>query len=317
MVTFCLVAGLVLLFVGGEVLVRGAVGTARAFAVSPLLIGLTIVAMATSAPELVVSLEAALQNRPAIAIGNVVGSNIANVLLILGVASLIAALPCERAMVMRDGMMMVVGSVTLVILGFTGAIDRWQGVLLFVLLLGFIGYGFYKERSGKDAAAKLHEEEAEEIPSPPGGTLGSIVALLIGLVMLVVGAQLLVYGATETARSFGVSEAVIGLTLVAVGTSLPELASVSVAVWRGHADVAIGTVIGSNIFNIFGILGVTAVTKPIPIEPSFIDLDIWVMLASAVLLIPLMVTGGRVTRGEGSLLLVSYFCYIGWLYRFA
>ena len=272
MVTFCLVAGLVLLFVGGEALVRGAVGTAREAAISPLLIGLTIVAMATSAPELVVSLEAAWQGRPAIAVGNVIGSNLANILLILGTASVIAVLPCQRALVLREGSMMVFGAFLIVGLAFYGTIERWHGVALLFMLVTFIGYTFWQERRSRDEAAKLHETEADDIPTPPGGLMGAIGLVLLGVGMLAIGAQLLVYGATNLARDFGVSEAVIGLSVVAIGTSLPELASVCVAAWRGQVEVALGNVIGSNIFNSFAILGATAVTKPIEIDQSFLCL---------------------------------------------
>ncbi len=315
MVTFCLVAGLVLLFGGGEVLVRGAVGTARSFAVSPLLIGLTVVAMATSAPELVVSLKAAWAGRPAIAIGNVVGSNIANILLILGVAALICALPCRKALVYRDGSMMVAGSLVLLVLVYTGSIERWHGACLLVALVAFLIYSFRRESQQGNGAAQVHESEADEVPSPPGGTAGSIGFLLLGIGLLVFGAQLLVYGATETARSFGVSEAVIGLSLVAIGTSLPELASVGVAAWRGHTDVALGNVIGSNIFNIFAILGATSLTLPISIDAHFQGIDIWLMAGSSALLLPLMLSGARLSKVEGVLFLAAYVAYIGWLFQ--
>ncbi|HKK29973.1 MAG TPA: calcium/sodium antiporter [Alphaproteobacteria bacterium] len=314
MITFCLISGLILLFVGGEALVRGAVGTARLLAVSPLLIGLTVVAMATSAPELVVSLQAALNERPAIAIGNVIGSNIANILLILGAASLIATLPCRRALVYRDGSMMLLGSFLLLGLVYSGSIERWHGIGLLLVLAAFIIVTFLKERRGGNGGAQVHESEADEVPSPPGGTLGAAIALLVGIAALVGGAELLVYGATETARAFGVSEAVIGLSLVAVGTSLPELASCGVAAWRGHTDVALGNVIGSNIFNVFAILGATATTIPVPIDPHFTGLDIWVMLVASVLLLPLMMSGAKLSRLEGSLFLTCYAGYIGWLY---
>ncbi len=314
MVTFCIVAGLILLFAGGEALVRGAVGTARSFDVSPLLIGLTIVAMATSAPELVVSLEAAWVGRPAIAIGNIVGSNIANILLILGVAAIIAELPCRKILIYRDGSMMVIGSLLLVGLVYMGNIERWHGIVLLVILTGFLVYSFRYESTGGNGAAEIHQSEADEVPDPPGGTWGSIAFLIVGIAMLITGAQLLVYGATETARAFGVSEAVIGLSLVAIGTSLPELASVVVAAWRGHTDVALGNVIGSNIFNIFAILGATSTTVPIDIDLHFRGVDVWLMLGASVLLLPLMLSGARLSRVEGILFLAAYAAYIGWLY---
>jgi cation:H+ antiporter len=316
MVTFSLVAGLVMLFVGGEGLVRGAVGTARALNISPLLIGLTVVAMATSAPELLVSLGAALDGKPALAVGNVVGSNIANILLILGVAALISPLRCPRALVYRDGVMMVVGMAIVAALAIHGVIEHWHGIAMLLMLAGFVVYTFRTEQREHNGAAVVHTSEADDVPSPPGGAGGAVAMLGLGLTMLLVGAELLIYGATETARNLGVSEAVIGLSLVAVGTSLPELASVSIAAWRGHSDVAVGNVIGSNIFNVFAILGTTSTVVPVPIAPEFLGVDIWVMLASSVLLLPLMLSGARICRIEGGLFLGSYVAYIGWLYSY-
>jgi cation:H+ antiporter len=316
MVTFCLIAGLVLLFVGGEALVRGAVGAARALNVSPLLIGLTVVAMATSAPELVVSLGAALDDKPAIAVGNVVGSSIANILLILGVAAVISPLRCHPALVYRDGMMMVAGMVIVTALGFYGVIEHWHGAIMVAMLVVFIVYTFWSEQREHSGSAKIHADEAEEVPSPPGGVTGAFLLLAAGLAMLLVGAEMLIYGATETARGLGVSEAVIGLSLVAVGTSLPELASVTVAAWRGHAEVAVGNVIGSNIFNVFAILGLTSSVVPVPIDAEFIAVDVWVMLGSSILLLPLMLSGARICRVEGAVFLGGYVAYIGWLYTF-
>jgi cation:H+ antiporter len=314
MVTFCLIAGLTLLFVGGEALVRGAVGAARALDISPLLIGLTVVAMATSAPELVVSLGAALEGKPSIAIGNLVGSNIANILLILGIAAIIAPLPCQKALVYRDGTMMVLGMVILTGLGLYGIIERWHGIAMLLALVSFLVYTFRAERREHNGAAEVHTSEADEVPSPPGGTTGALLLLGGGLAMLLIGAEMLIYGATETARGLGVSEGVIGLSLVAIGTSLPELASVGIAAWRGHTEVALGNVIGSNIFNVFAILGATSTVVPVPIGAEFISVDVWVMLGASVLLLPLMLSGAKLTRVEGGLFLGAYVAYIGWLY---
>jgi cation:H+ antiporter len=314
MVTLSLVAGLTLLFVGGEALVRGAVGTARALDISPLLIGLTVVAMATSAPELVVSLGAAFDGKPSIAIGNVVGSNIANILLILGISALIMPLPCARDLVYRDGNVMLLAALALVGFSLFGVIERWHGAVMVAALAMFIGITFLLERRRRNGAAKVHEHEAEEVPSPPGGVGVAVILIVAGIAGLVVGAELLIFGATETARGLGVSEAVIGLSLVAVGTSLPELASCAIAAWRGHSDVALGNVIGSNIFNVLAILGITSSTIPLPIDPQFIEVDMWVMLGASALLLPLMLTGARICRIEGGLFLAAYAAYIGWLY---
>jgi len=314
MVTISLIAGLTLLFVGGEALVRGAVGTARALDVPPLLIGLTVVAMATSAPELVVSLGGALGGQPSIAIGNVVGSNIANILLILGVAALISPLPCAKDLVFRDGGVMLLSAVALSAFSLFGVIERWHGALLVSALVAFVTATFLLERRRRNGAAKVHEHEAEEVPTPPGGAAVAVTLIVAGITGLVVGAELLIFGATETARGLGVSEAVIGLSLVAVGTSLPELASCAIAAWRGHSDVALGNVIGSNIFNVFAILGITSSTIALPIDPQFIAVDVWVMLGASVLLLPLMLTGARICRVEGALFFATYAAYIAWLY---
>lgn len=314
MVTISLIAGLTLLFTGGEALVRGAVGTARALEISPLLIGLTVVAMATSAPELVVSLGAALDGKPSIAIGNVVGSNIANILLILGVAALIAPLPCAKGLVYRDGAVMLFSALVLTGFSLFGVIERWHGAVMVAALAGFVTATFLLERRRRNGLARVHEHEAEDVPTPPGGVGMALALVLVGIVGLVVGAKLLIFGATETARGLGVSEAVIGLSLVAVGTSLPELASCAIAAWRGHSDVALGNVIGSNIFNVFAILGITSSTIPLPIDPQFIAVDMWVMLGASALLLPLMLTGARLSRTEGGLFLGAYAAYIGWLY---
>lgn len=314
MVTISLIAGLTLLFIGGEALVRGAVGTARALDISPLLIGLTVVAMATSAPELVVSLGAALGGKPSIAIGNVIGSNIANIFLILGIAALIAPLPCAKGLVYRDGGVMLLAAMVLSGFSLFGVIERWHGAVMVAALAGFVTLTFLLERRRRNGLARVHEHEAEDVPTPPGGVGVALTLILAGIVGLVVGAELLIFGATETARGLGVSEAVIGLSLVAVGTSLPELASCAIAAWRGHSDVALGNVIGSNIFNVLAILGITSSVIPLPIDPQFIAVDIWVMLGASALLPPLMLTGARLSRTEGGLFLGAYAAYIGWLY---
>lgn len=308
------VAGLVLLFFGGELLVRGAVAVARRFGISPLVIGLTIVAAGTSAPELVVSLLAALDGKPDIALGNVVGSNIANILLILGAAAILSPMRADPVLIRRDGLVMIGASLLLVALALTGSFERWQGGIMIAGLLAFTAWAYVSERRGA-APGKLHAEEAEEMSDIPLGPWIAVGAVVGGIAILVAGSELLVEGAVAIATAVGILEAVIGLSLVAIGTSLPELATAIVAALRRHADVAIGNVIGSNIFNILGILGVTAVVTPIPASPQIAGFDMWVMLAVAVLLLPFLATGGRLDRREAALLLVGYAAYITWLYQ--
>jgi cation:H+ antiporter len=185
---------------------------------------------------------------------------------------------------------------------------------MLLALIAFVIYTFRMERREHSGAAKVHESEADEVPSPPGGPWGALVLLGVGLAMLLIGAEMLIYGATETARGLGVSEAVIGLSLVAIGTSLPELASVGIAAWRGHTEVALGNVIGSNIFNVFAILGATSTVIPVPIAAEFLSVDLWVMLGASALLLPLMLSGAKLSRIEGGLFLGTYTAYIGWLY---
>ncbi|WP_142849467.1 calcium/sodium antiporter [Telmatospirillum sp. J64-1] len=307
-----LVGGFVLLFVGGEALVRGAVALARRLGVSPLVIGLTIVAAGTSAPELVVSLQAALRGQPDIAVGNVVGSNIANILLILGTAGLIQSMRASPGLVYRDGGIMVGASLLLVAVALTGQVAQWQGGIMFAGLIAYIVYSYWAEKRG--TKPDFHSQEAEEFEAVPMKLPVAVLVLILGLGGVMLGADWLINGAVTIARQFGVSEAVIGLTVVAIGTSLPELATSVIAAFRRHADVAIGNVIGSNIFNILGILGVTALVTPVPVNPSIVAFDIWVMLGVSVLLLPLLVTGWRLARAEAALFFVAYVAYVGWLY---
>lgn len=304
--------GMGLLFVSGEFLVRGAVVLARAMAVPPLVVGLTVVGFGTSAPELVVSVGAALDGRPDVAMGNVVGSNIANILLILGAAAIIAPLAVQRQVFQRDAMIMLAASLVLALLGYSGMIERWAGGLLVAGLVLFLLTAYITGRRD-EAAARAYAAEAEEVADVALPTWAAIGAVLAGLVGLVYGAQLFVEGAVEIAQAFGLSDAVIGLTLVAIGTSLPELATSVIAALRKHGDVAIGNVIGSNIFNILGILGVTALVEPLRISEHMARVDVWVMIGVSVLGIAMMRTGWRFSRTEGGVCLLAYGGYLTYL----
>jgi len=315
LVTFLQIgAGLIVLLGGGELLVRGAVTMSAWLGVSSGLIGLTVVALGTSAPELVVSLQSNLAGQADIAVGNVVGSNIANILLVLGAAALVAPLASSRQAVFRDGGVMVGASLVLVGIGLIGLIARWQGAVLLAALIGFIIYTYYRDRRRPKHSTTEHLYDAARLAAPPARPWLSPLMVLGGFAGLMIGAKLLIAGSVSLARAAGVSEAFIGLTLVAVGTSLPELVTSVVASWRGKADLAIGNVIGSNIFNILGILGVAALVRPIPINPRLAALDLWVMTGVALAVLPLLRTGWRLTRLEGALMLALYVVYVVVIY---
>jgi cation:H+ antiporter len=310
MIYLSLAAGLALLLFGGEFLVRGAVNVARRLGVSELMIGLTLVGFGTSTPELVASLDAALVGAPGIAIGNVVGSNIANVLLILGLGALLTPMRTTRKAFLRDGPVLLGASALVAATCLLGAIGRPLGVLFLVLLLAYTWYIYRTERTASDAGAAMHAAEAEAIGRTPGALGTALAIALAGLLGVLWGASLLVEAAVILARLWGVSEAVIGLTVVAVGTSLPELATTIVAAWRRQPDVAFGNVIGSNIFNLLGILGLTAAVQPLPVPPEIGRFDAWVMLGVALFLVAFAVTGWRVSRAEGAALLLAYAAYL-------
>ncbi|MEQ8234673.1 MAG: calcium/sodium antiporter [Gammaproteobacteria bacterium] len=301
--------GLVLLYFGGEWLVRGAGALAARLGVSPLAIGLTVVAFGTSAPELVVSLAAALDGASDIAVGNVVGSNIANIGLILGIAALIRKLEVHANILRIDTPLMVAVSVLLLVLLADGGVDRTEGIGLALGLLAYIGFTLWQSR--RETAA-TQAEFAAGTPLDHGPLWHQLLLVAGGLAALVGGGKVLVIAAVTTATALGVSQAVIGLTIVAVGTSLPELAASIVASLRGQGDIALGNVVGSNIFNTLGILGITAMVTPLPRgEVDWVTLS--AMLGFAVLLWPLAMSQRHLVRGEGALLLTAYAAYIAYL----
>lgn len=302
--------GILFLTIGGEVLIRGSLAAANRMGVSPLLSGLLIVGFGTSTPELVVSIDAALSQRPDIAVGNIVGSNIGNILLILGLCALITPLAVKPLALRRDGVMVVAATVLFVILASSHAFSRIEAVIFLLGLVAYLIWAYCTERTGEQPSAALHKAEADEVAALPKSTLWISIAVVSGLALLIVGSQVLLKGAVAVAESFGVSEAVIGLTLVAVGTSLPELSISVIAALRKHADVAIGNILGSNIFNILGILGVSALLQPLPIHERILNFDQWVMLGTALLLMLFIYTGSRLNRLEGAVLLFGYGVYL-------
>ena len=306
--------GLIVLLVGGDILVRGAVALAQRLGVTPLVIGLTVVGFGTSAPELVVSVNAALDNAPEIAIGNVVGSNIANVLLVLGLPALIYPIACSAGGLRRDNGLMVLISLAFVVICLRGVVDRPTGAAMLAVLFGFLFWSYYnalRSNGGADAIA----DEIRDLAGRSRSLGMSLGLAAIGLTGLVIGAKLLVDGAVAIARAAGLSEAVIGLTLVAVGTSLPELATSLVAAIRRQGDIAIGNVVGSNLFNILGIMGVTAMVRPIPVPVAFQIFDLWVMLGVALLPLPFIWRGTAIGRRTGGAMLALYAAYVFLLLR--
>jgi cation:H+ antiporter len=306
-------AGLSLLLLGGESLVRGAVALARRLGVSPLIIGLTIVAYGTSAPELLVSLEANLTGFPGIAIGNVVGSNIANILLIVGCSALIYPISCAPGSIRVNGPVVLGATVLLFALGYSGAITAWAAVPMLVLLIGFSVYSYRTARGGVlrgDPEAAIAVHEVEEFEDGPKTMSMTVIVLFAGLAGVVLGSHLLVTGAVDLARSFGVSEATIGLTLVALGTSLPELATALVAAYRRHSDVALGNVVGSNIFNVLGIMGIVPLFGTLPVPERMAGFDLWVMLVTTVIFIGWIVLRHSVGRTMAAAFLLAYVIYI-------
>lgn len=311
MTALFLLGGLILLAVGGESLVRGAVGVARTLGVSPLLSGLVIVGFGTSTPELVTSLIAAMQNAPGIAVGNVMGSNIANILLILGVTAVIAPIAIRPSVIRRDMIVLGLSSGAALVAVLAGFIDRMFGALLVVTLIAYVGFAYLRERSrmaAEDAASEGERAKVEPM------VLGKFLLMaLAGIALTIFGARLLVGGAIDLAEGFGVSQTIIGLTIVAVGTSLPELVACVVAALRRQPEVAVGNVIGSNIYNVFGVLGVTAMVSPIRIPPEIASLDIWVLVAATGLFAVFLRTGGGLQRLEGIAFLIAYVAYVGYL----
>lgn len=307
--------GFALLFFGGDGLVRGAVGFARRFGVSPMMIGATVVAYGTTTPELFVSVDAALAGSPGISIGNVVGSNICNFLLILGTCAVIWPISLARgASLGITTAVLAAATMLFIIVGWNGQIARWQGVLMILLLAGLTFYNFQKERKnsgGEDAFAEEAEEFAEKAPRTAGR---AALIFILGILGVLVGADLLVKGAVAVARDFGVAEEVIGLTVVAVGTSLPELATAVVAAWRRHSDVALGTVFGANIYNILGIMGVVAAITPVPVPQQMLQFDLWVLLGITCVLGLWVRYLKSIGRLSGAVFLTFYAAYVIWLY---
>lgn len=305
-----LLVGLVLLYFGAESLVRGSSSLALRLGVSPLLVGLTVVAFGTSAPEMVVSLKAALMGQGNISVGNVVGSNICNIGLILALSCVVVPIRVASQIIRIDTPIMIGVTGLAIWLLYDGRVTRIEGITLFCLLVAYVGFSIWlARRQPKDALAGEFEGE---IKISKKGLAVDLLLVLAGLVMLVFGARFLVDSAIVIAKAFGMSEAVVGLTIVAIGTSLPEFATSLVAAIKKEADIAVGNVVGSNIFNILGILGVSATITPLE-SGGITPVDLAVMAGFALILWPLSRTGHTLNRVEGLALVAGYIAYVAWL----
>jgi cation:H+ antiporter len=312
---FHFAAGLVLLVLGAELLVRGASRLALSFGISPLVVGLTVVAFGTSAPELAVSIQAVRSGQVDIAVGNVVGSNVFNVLFILGACALIAPLVVNAQLIRQEVPVMIGVSLLLWLLAGHGGVSRGEAALLFLLLIVYTVFLVVQSRRQTNAT---RAEYAEALPEPEGRARNrtlQVVFVIAGLALLVAGARLLVDAAVTFATALGLSELVIGLTIVAAGTSLPEVATSLAATLRGERDIAVGNVIGSNTFNVLGVLGVSGLVAPeaLQVAPGMLAFDIPVMTAVAVACLPVFFTGRRIARWEGALFLLYYVAYTAYL----
>ncbi len=304
--------GLVILLFAGDALVKGAVNLSLRLGVPALIVSLTIVAFGTSAPELLISVKAVLDGIPGLALGNVVGSNTANILLVLGIPAMLATMHTSEWNTRKSFQHMIAASVLFILLAFRGVFDWIAAIVLLVALAAMLLDAAREVRAHRKADQACAVDEGADIegvdPDMPGWRIG--VYLGLGLIGLPLGASLLVDNATIIARTFGISETVIGLTLVAVGTSLPELSTTVVAALRRQADVALGNVIGSNMFNLLGIIGIASLVGPIRVDPEFLRFDLWVMLAASLLLIPFVYLGRNITRVWGVVLTLLYGGYL-------
>ncbi|MGB0960790.1 MAG: calcium/sodium antiporter [Halocynthiibacter sp.] len=304
--------GLVILLLAGDALVRGAVNLSLRLGVPALIVSLTIVAFGTSAPELLIAISAVLDGVPGIALGNVVGSNTANILLVLGVPAILSGLSTNDCDTRKNYIQMMVATGIFIVLCFVGPLSWPHGIILLAMLAYVLGGAFKEARTHRKEGAKCCDDDIEDLEGADPEMSGPLIALfmVLGLIGLPLGADLLVDSSVNIAREFGISETVIGLTMVAIGTSLPELATTVMAALKKQADVALGNVIGSNMFNLLAIIGVTTFVGDIPVAENFLCFDLWVMLASSLLLIPFVLMGKNITRRWGFILTGLYGLYI-------
>lgn len=301
--------GLFLLLISGDFLVRGAIQLSNRIGISPLMVSLTIVAFGTSAPELIVAIKATLSGSPGLALGNVVGSNIANILLVLGLPSLIMGLKKNIADAKRSFGFMIVASVLFIVFGMSGSFSWIYGVVLLSLLAFFL-FDTFRQNSKKTLNKTLNSEILESQQKISHSWWTITLFLILGVIGLPLGADLLVTNASALAKGYGVTDAIVGLTLVAIGTSLPELATTFIAFVRKKAEVVLGNLIGSNIFNLFAIIGITSLISPVPVDPTFIKFDFWVMLGASALIAPFILLNIQFNRLSGFLFVALYISYL-------
>jgi cation:H+ antiporter len=307
---FLTLLGFIILIISGNFLVKGSVSMARHFGLSSLVIGVTVVAFGTSAPELLVSLQAAIANHPEIALGNVIGSNISNIALVLAVTAIIFPIVVHRNSIITDWPVMMLAGILLAVFSLNNSLELYEGIILNLVLVAFVWYSIRKARkSGLDEAASLEDEIKLSLPS-------SLVIIVVSSAGLAYGARLLVNNASAIAEGMGISERVIAISMLALGTSLPELVTSVIAALQKETDISIGNIIGSNIFNILSVLGITAIVKTVEVSPV-IMIDIYVMLGISLLLFLMMipVKKGKITRWEGAVLLISYIGYLIYVFQ--
>lgn len=305
-----IIAGLVILVFGGDYLVKGASGIAFRLNVPPMLVGMTIVALGTSSPEMVVTVQAAIAGKPDIAIGNVIGSNIANVALILGITVIIFPIAIKRDSLSYDWVAMMLASVLFYVLALNGVISRVDGIIFIILLVAFISYSFYRVRRKR---LKLDSPNSEIPISEKQKSKRYwiyILYIILGTIGLVFGAKWFLEGAESVARDFGISDRVIAISLVAFGTSVPELAASVIAAFKKEQDISLGNIIGSNLFNILAILGVTSLIQPIQVAPEIMNNDIFWMLGTSLLILPLSIVGFKMGRWQGFVLVATYITFM-------
>ena len=300
-----LISGLIILLIGGEFIVKGAVLVANKFHMSPMVIGLTIVSFGTSAPELLVSIKAAIEGNPDIAVGNVVGSNIANLALVLGITVLFIPIVIDRSKIMINWVFMMLATIVFYLFSINGWVEEWEGIILFLALIIFIFFSirFSDKKSPEDSEHTLTNNTNQK-------PIVIILYLILGIFGLYFGAEFLVEGAVSIAHKLGMSEAVIGVTIVALGTSAPELTASIVAAYRKESGISIGNLIGSNIFNIMAVIGITGMVKPISISSKIMSFDMYWLLGISLMILPLIIIGSRIGRLKGLLLLIVYISYI-------
>ena len=310
---FNVIVGFMFLLGGAEVLVRGAVGLAERLGVSKLVIGMTVIAFGTSMPELIVSLNASLSGSSGLAIGNLVGSNIANILLILGATGLIMPITSNAKSLRPDSWLLAAGTLVFVVMTVDEIIGLFEGLILIILFSGFLYFTYLREvNTGNQNGTGHYQSEVEELKAVPKAIWSTCVLVVLGLACLIGGSELLVDGGVAIARKFGVSETVIGLTIIAFGTSLPELAASIVAAIRKHTDLALGNVLGSNIFNIIGIVGIVAVVRPFQVPSRVTNFDMWVMISTTLIFLFCVVVGRNtvIPRLVAGAFIMVYLAYV-------